>query len=210
MQQCTAATRRLVAVGAEYPVVGQGGVVGDQGEAAVAGGVVGDRIVVGVPGDGVAGAGGAPVAGVGAGPAPVLLPEALLDGFDDGDVWPPGRAGVGQGCRGGGLDGGAGLEPGLRAGQLRGQGVDGGDAGLDARPAGVLVAGGLDGGVDPDDAQPLRRWHRRLGHRPDPGQVTDPLTRQPNGFCPLWGHGSGSSHGTTCPHRGCGAARWSL
>src|SRR6266705_3500015 len=74
-------------------------------------------------------------------------PAALLDGFGDGDVEPPGRAGVGQGCRGGGLDGGAGLEPGLRAGQLRGQGVDGGDAGLDARPAGVLVAGGLDGGV---------------------------------------------------------------
>jgi hypothetical protein len=88
----------------------------------------------------VAGAGGAPVASLGAGPAALLLPEALLNGLGDGDLQPAGGAGVGQRFGDGLLDGGAGLESGLRPGQSRGQVVDGGGAGLDAGASGVLVA----------------------------------------------------------------------
>src|SRR6266540_1505550 len=80
----------LVPVGDKRILLGQVPVVGDQREAAVAGGVVGDQVVAGSPLDAVAGAGGAPVAGLGAGPAALLLPEALLDGLGDGDLQPAG------------------------------------------------------------------------------------------------------------------------
>ena len=74
-------------VGGEHLLGGDLPVVGDQREAAVAGGVVGDLVVSGGPGDGVPGAGGAPVAGVGAGPAP------LLAGRPSARTRPPTRSG---------------------------------------------------------------------------------------------------------------------
>jgi hypothetical protein len=72
----------------------------------------------------------------------------------------PGGADVGQRRRGCLLDGGAGLQPGLRPGEPGAQRVDGGGAGLYAGAPGVLVAGGLDRGVDPANAVPLGRGQR--------------------------------------------------
>jgi hypothetical protein len=162
----------LVPVGGEHLLVGELPVVGDQREAAIAGGVVGDGVVAGSPADGVPGAGGAPVAGVGAGPTTLLLPEALFDALVDGDLQPAGGSGVGQRLGDGLLDGGAGPQPGLGPGQSGGQLVDGGGAGLDSAAAGVLVAGGLDGGVDPDDAVPSAEGSGA-------GKVDQTLSRSP-------------------------------
>ncbi|MGH3614525.1 MAG: hypothetical protein ACRDRK_18440 [Pseudonocardia sp.] len=69
----------LVAVGGQHLGVGQGGVVGDQGEAAVGGRVVGQHVEAGVGADGVAGAGVASVTGVRAGSAATFLPVGFLD-----------------------------------------------------------------------------------------------------------------------------------
>ncbi len=94
----------LVAVGGEHLGGRHRRVVGDDGEAAVAGGVSGHDVFVDVPGDAVVGAGEAAVAGVGPGPASLLLPEGLVGGLGDGEADPAGGADAVEGGGGGGFD----------------------------------------------------------------------------------------------------------
>jgi hypothetical protein len=123
-------------------------------------------------------------------PAAFLLPEVLLHGLGDGGLEPPGGAGVGQRRRGCLLDGGAGLQPGLRPGEPGAQRVDGGGAGLYAGAPGVLVAGGLDRGVDPANAVPLGRGQRGKEGGPDAVQDAEAFPGQTDGLCPLWPAGA--------------------
>jgi len=85
---------RLVLAGSQQLGVVEEAVVGDEREAAVGGGITGDAVLVGGPADRQAGGDGLAVAGVGAGTATFLLPEALdLVGEDvEGD--PAGRGRV--------------------------------------------------------------------------------------------------------------------
>lgn len=121
----------LVSVGGQDFGVGEGAVVADQGEAAIAGGVGGEGVQGDVGVDREAGGGDFAVGGVRSGASGaglfVGLDGRLLDRVGD----PARGPGVGQGGGGGVFDGGAGFEPAARPGEA---GVEGPSA---ATPASI-------------------------------------------------------------------------
>jgi hypothetical protein len=122
---------RLVVVGGKDFGSAHHGVVGDGREAAVGDRVVADLVRVDRGADREDGLLGAPVPGLGAGAATVLLPVVDLGRFGDGEADPAGGPGRLQGCAGGLFGGDLGLDPGLRAGQPGLDRLDRGEPGLD-------------------------------------------------------------------------------